>query len=144
VELRQRHSVDDIRRRLRKGEPCPVCEQAVSTLPKPGKHAAIERAEELVEERQRVRDRHNTALLRKSNLRESLPNEPKILRKNLGTPENSISSAVSKAERILGKPPGNAGGKELEQLAQRVSKCEGDCASAAAKLQEMQGAESDA
>lgn len=144
VELRQRHSVDDIRRRLRKGEPCPVCEQAVSTLPKPGKHAAIERAQELVEERQRARDRHNTALLKKSNLRESLPNELRILRKNLRTVENSISSAVSRAERILGKAPGSAAGKELEQLAQRVSKFEADCASAAEKLQEMQGAESDA
>jgi DNA repair protein SbcC/Rad50 len=144
VELRQRHSVDDIRRRLKKGEPCPVCEQAVSALPKPGKHAAIERAQELVEERQRVRDRHNTALLKKTNLRESLPNELKILRKNLRTVENSISSAVSKAERILGKSPGTAAGKELEQLAQRVSKFEADSASAAEKLQEMQGAESDA
>ncbi len=144
LDLRQRHAVDDIRRRLRKGDPCPVCEQAVSTLPKPGKHAAVERAQELVEERQRVRDRHNTALLKKNNLRESLPNELKILRKTLRTIENSISSAVSKAERILGKAPGTAAGKELEQLAQRVSKFEADCASAAEKLQEMQGAESDA
>jgi len=144
VELRQRHSVDDIRRRLRKGELCPVCEQAVSTLPKPGKHAAIERAQESVEERQRVRDRHNTALLKKSNLRESLPNELKMLRKNLRTVENSIVSAASKAERILGKAPGNAAGKELEQLAQHVSKFETDCESAADKLQEMQGAESQA
>ena len=144
LDLRQRHSVDDIRRRLRKGDPCPVCEQAVSTLPKPGKHAAIERAQELVEERQRVRDRHNTALLKKNNLRESLPNELKILRKNLRTIENSISSAVSKAERILGKVPGTAAAKELEQLAQRVSKFESDCASAAEKFQDMQDAESDA
>ena len=91
-----------------------------------------------------MRDRHNTALLKKTNLCESLPNELKILRKNLRTVENSISSAVSKAERILGKSPGTAAGKELEQLAQRVSKFEADSASAAEKLQEMQGAESDA
>jgi exonuclease SbcC len=134
-EVRRRHAVDDIRRRLRKGEPCPVCEQAVSALPKPGKHAAIERAQELVEERQRVRDRHNTALLKKTNLCESLPNELKILRKNLRTVENSISSAGTKAERILGKAPGATAGKELEQLAQRVSKFEADFASAAEKLQ---------
>src|SRR5205823_11390767 len=36
-ELRQLHAVDDIRRRLTKGLPCPVCEQVVSTVPKPEK-----------------------------------------------------------------------------------------------------------
>lgn len=140
-ELRRLHSVDEIRGRLKKGQPCPVCEEIVSRIPALGKHAAIETAQEQVKERTQKRDQHRGSLLKKQSLCESLPNEIKALRKNLRSVENSISSARSKVERILGKAPGRTAVEDLKQLVEQMSILEQQYETAREKLETLQNAE---
>jgi exonuclease SbcC len=143
-DLQERHAVNEIRRHLKKGDSCPVCEQTVLAVPERGKHVAVQQARELVEERRKAHEKCNASLLKKRALCESLPNELRILRKNLRSTETSISSAISKAERVLGKAPGKNAVTELEQLAERVSALETEYEGAAQKLKSVQDAESKA
>jgi exonuclease SbcC len=101
-------------------------------------------ARDFVEEKQKARDRCKTALLKNQNLRESLPSELKILRQNLRSIETAISSATTKAERILEKRPGKNAISDLEKLVERISTLESQYEAAADRFHDAQEAESQA
>ena len=139
-ELRQLHAVDDIRRRLRKGLPCPVCEQVVSTVPKQGKHALLDRAKEAANQQERLVEKAHESLLAVTNLRESLPSEIRRLNKRLGTLDTAIAEIRTKLERVLGKKPSSDPTSELDRLAKQLGALEegveqaiSQCRSASAK-----------
>lgn len=123
-ELRQLHAVDDIRRRLTKGLACPVCEQVVSTVPKPGKHALLDRAKETADQKQQLVEKAHESLLAVTHLSESLPPEIKRLKKRLGTLDTGIADIRSKLERVLGKKPSPDPTGELDRLATQLTALE--------------------
>ena len=123
-ELRQLHAVDDIRQRLAKGLPCPVCEQVVSTVPKPGKHALLDRAKETDDQKQQLVEKAHESLLSITHLSESLPPEIKRLKKRLGTLDSGIAEIRTKLERVLGKKPGPDPTSELDRLAKQLAALE--------------------
>lgn len=139
-ELRQLHAVDGIRRQLKRGLPCPVCEQVVSAVPKPGKHELLDRAKEVVAQKQALVEKAHEAAVEASHLFESLPGEIKKLKKQLGTLDSEIGDILTKLERILGKKPGSDPtnelarlGKELSALEESVEEAAQQCSSAADK-----------
>jgi len=143
-ELQQQHAAKEIRRQLKKGAPCPVCDQMVSVLPASGKHPPLQHAKELFEQREKVKDKYNTLLLKKQNLSESLPIQLKTLKKSLKSVEASIAAATTKAERLLGKPPGKNAAEQLQKIAEELSVLEAAYESAGTEFREIQEAEADA
>ena len=139
-ELRQLHAVDDIRRRLTRGLPCPVCEQPVSSVPKPGKHALLDRAKETADQKQQLVEKAHESWLAVTHLRETLPPEIRRLNKRLGTLDTAIADIRTKLERVLGKKLSADPTSELDRLAKQLAALEegveqaiNQCRSASAK-----------
>src|SRR5579859_4827461 len=140
-ELQQQHAAIEIRRQLKKGEPCPVCEQTVAVLPALGKHIALQRAKDLLDQREKARDKYKALVLKKQHISESLPIQLKALKKNYKGVETSIATATAKAERILGKPPGKGAVNQLQKLAEQLSLHEAEYEAITSKFRDVHEAE---
>lgn len=123
-ELRQLHAVDDIRRQLKSGLACPVCEQVVSAVPKPEKHELLDRAKEAADRKQTLVEKVHESLIAAAHLVESLPPEIKRLKKRLGALDAGIAAILRKLECVLGKRPGLNPVNELDWLAKHLAALE--------------------
>lgn len=114
--MQQLHAVDELRRRLKKGEPCVVCEQLVLKVPKVGVHPALNQAKEAVEKAQARFEKLHDNAKRLSSRSELLPRQIQTVKKRLTKIEDSITELKSKLNRIIGKVEVSDPAKELDQL----------------------------
>ncbi len=142
--LQQLHAADDLRRHLKKGEACPVCEQIVKSIPRPGERAALDSAKQAVAERRAAKQQSQTLLLKSQSELSSLPKEIKATEKTLQALQAGILGVNNKVERILGKPPGPKAVAELRELAKRITDLEGKGDLASKEWRQAQTAESKA
>jgi exonuclease SbcC len=119
-QLQQIHAVDELRKKLKKGEPCTVCEQIVVKVPKAGEHPVLDQARETVETTHAEFERLHDATKILSNRRESLPKEAQALKKRLTKVENAIESIQAKLQKILGKSERGDPARELDRIEQKL------------------------
>ena len=88
--LRSLHAAAELRRGLKKGAPCPVCQRIVSATPKPARHAALHTAQQLVEQRRLEKEQLEEQVRSAQSRREALTGQVHIHHKNRGEIEAGI------------------------------------------------------
>lgn len=119
-QLQQLHAIDELRKKLKKGEPCTVCEQVVLKVPKTGDHPALNRAREAVEKTHAAVERLHDATEKLANRQESLPSEIQDLKKRLTKVENSVDSIRAKLQKIVGKSELSGASRELDRIERKL------------------------
>lgn len=101
----RRHSAVDLRKHLKAGEPCPVCDQAVVRLPKRIPTAKVDDAKAVVEEREVGWQKKQRALAKADADLAALPTQLQSARGNVARASRQITDTKKKSERIVGNVP---------------------------------------
>jgi exonuclease SbcC len=127
--LFQRHFAEELRNHLKAGEPCPVCEQVVTRLPKriPAAHldqarAAAKRCEQALHKAQQDVANARAELA-------GLPRQLQTAKLAVTRTTKQIKELKDKAERILGKVPGTDASCKLKRVAADLRAAESLCVS---------------
>ena len=102
AELNRIHAAHALRPTLAKGEPCPVCEQTVATLPKTEKVADLTKAEEALERAESDLDAARSALGDATNRLAAERERMKSARNALAKAEAKLADARSAIEAVVG------------------------------------------
>lgn len=114
--LQQQHAAREIRRTLKTGAPCPVCEQPVTHLPRSEKHPSLEQARKAIDLREGDVKRlvgEKSAL--DGELREMKPQFAK-LNNDISDLREVIDEAASTIRTVLKKAPSDDAHAELEAI----------------------------
>lgn len=118
--LKRIHVAEELRRGLKKGEPCPVCEHPVQRPPKPRKHPSIDSARAEVSRL----EKEVTRLEKQSSAIEAevgqLAPQVEDKKAQLVEVESLISEGESSISAILGKAPGPEAEAELNELREQI------------------------
>jgi exonuclease SbcC len=142
--LQQLHAADELRGHLKKGQPCPVCEQIVKSMPTPGRKPTLASAKRAVAERKAAREQARERLANARSDLNSLPKEIQAKEETLETIQAAIAAVNNKVQGILGKPPGPETVVELANLSRRITELEGKVKLATKELEQARSAESGA
>lgn len=138
--LQDLHAANLLRKRLTKGEPCPVCTQTVKSVPPTGRHEAIEQACERVRQREEKRDQLRSRLSKHEKELEIIPTQLETVRKNLGDIKRSISRLQAKVTKALGKESASPK-RDLSVLLKKLLILEEDVGRAKTQLSEASQSE---
>jgi len=127
--LARKHSAEDLRKHLRTGESCPVCDQVVARLPKRVPTEKLDEAKIEAEERQDAWHKKGRALVKAEADLAALPSQLQSAKADVGRSSKQITETRKRAERILGKVPGVDGLAKLRHVAAELRAAESDCTS---------------
>jgi len=127
--LFRKHSAEELRKHLKSGEPCPVCEQTVARPPKRIPAARLEDAKAAVRLAEQAYDsiRRNLAKARAD--RDALPVQLQAAKQAARRTSKQLQDLKSKAERILCKAPGADASIKLKRIAADLQAAEILCMS---------------
>jgi len=127
--LFQKHSVEELRKHLKAGEPCAVCEQIVAQLPKRVPAARLDQAKAAAKSCEQA---YHKAQKNVANARAELaglPRQLQIAKLAAERTTKQIRELKDKAERILGKVPGTDVSIKLKRIAGDLTAAEALCIS---------------
>jgi DNA repair protein SbcC/Rad50 len=139
--LNQQHAAEELKQLLEKGEPCPVCEQTVKSIPKTQKHPSVDQAKRLVAQREKEL---KGLVVTKSTLEAGLVElKPQFESKKgeIGETEGAISEATTKLRSVLKKIPGNDVEQELIALSHHILELQATVDETAKKVDESRESE---
>jgi exonuclease SbcC len=118
--LVQRHSAEELKRVLIEGKPCPVCEQAVTRVPKSKAHPSVEIAKKSVRKCEEVvKDLDTTKSTLEGQLIQLGP-RLKSKREEIEEIDAAVSEAAGQIRAVLKKKPGPDAEAELQGLREEV------------------------
>lgn len=135
--LQTLHAGEGLRAKLELGEPCPVCEQVVTSLPAASVHGALEGARANRDQARKVQGKAQAALDRLPVQVESLESALRLMRDQVGAVESKVTG-------ITGKAVGVETEWELEEAAERLRQAEQEAEAAGKAAQQAQLAENEA
>lgn len=109
-----------LRHELKPGEPCPVCEQTVQTVPGSPDAKELSTAERQVRAAKGELKKAQDKLLELRAESEGLPGKLDLARKQLDMYQSALDSAMGRAMQILGKPAQEALTDELRLVIERL------------------------
>jgi exonuclease SbcC len=127
--LVRKHSAEELRKHLKAGEPCPVCDQVVGRVPK---RLLASRRDEARSEASRCEEawhKMRDAVAKATAELAGLPSQLKRLKDSVARTSKQITGLKTKAERILGKPPGPDAPNELKRFSAELRAAESDSTS---------------
>jgi exonuclease SbcC len=125
----RRHSAEDMRKHLKPGEPCPVCDQAVVRLPRRLPTAALDNAKAVAKERQEAWQKKQRALTKAEAESAGFPSQLQMVKANVARASRQISDTKRKAERVLVGAPRVDWLTRLKRAAGELRSAESNCAS---------------
>ena len=126
-ELVRKHSAEDLRKHLKTGEPCPVCDQVVNRLPKRRSTAGLDDSKRVAEQRQESWHRKQRVVNKTESDLEVLPSQLQSAKSDVKRTSKQIQDIKKKAERILEKPPAKDAAAKLHRIAIELRDSEADC-----------------
>ena len=132
---RVRDRAADLRHGLQPGQPCPVCEQTVASVPAPldARELASARRRSDAAEAALEKRRENLAALRAEV--DMLPGRIDLARRKCELSETTIESAASRAAQILGTPAAVDAASRLRALSAKVRNAESAVAEAQSRYE---------
>ena len=116
--LQKKHAAEELKHLLEKGEPCPVCEQEVTRVPKSRKHPSVDEARNRADENEeRVKLLVGEASGIAGELGEMDPQFKKVNRE-IERAKTAIGEAMSMIRGVLKKAPASEIGAQLQDLYQ--------------------------
>ena len=122
--LRALHAAGDLRKHLKVGEACAVCEQIVRKLPPALKADAVSQAKLARDAALKLVDDCRSATLVGQQKLASIPGQLTLLENSLAKTERAIQSATEKAQALLDEMPGADAIAKLNVLAAQLSSLE--------------------
>lgn len=126
-DLTRKHSADDLRKHLRSGEPCPVCDQVVNRVPKRLSTSALDDFRKAAEQRQDAWQKKQRALDKADSDLDALPSQLQSAKSDVKRTSKQIADLTKKAERILEKAPGKDAEAKLKRIVAELHDAESDC-----------------
>lgn len=139
-ELKLKHRAVELRHDLRPGEPCPVCEQKVMTMPALTPVADLDDAKRSLKESQTRFDLALAEASKGPGIFDLIEKEIAHKAERLEGLSTAVSSVHERVRAMLGAEPGPGSLEQLEHLAVSVEKAQGDVA----RLEGDSGASRDA
>ena len=127
--LVRKHSAEELRKHLKAGEPCPVCDQVVGRVPKRLLANRLDEARSEARHCEEVWHKVRDAVAKATAELSGLPSQIRRLKDTIGRASKQITGLKTKAERILGKPPGPEAPVELKRFAAEIRAAESESAS---------------
>jgi exonuclease SbcC len=118
--LQQKHRAVELRHELRPGEPCPVCEQTVKTVPPVIAVADLQGARRALKEAKEKYDQANAEVLTTPGKFDGVEKDVAHKAAKLKDRADSISGVHERVRSILGADPGPDSLKQLEDLAASI------------------------
>lgn len=115
--VRALHAAGEMRRHLHAGQPCPVCEQVVSAVPKKSAVAAVEQAREDLKKAKAHQERSRKIFQAAEIRLQAIPGQIESTRRHAHALSNGIRKTQSRAEQLLGEPLGDGSHDRLLELA---------------------------
>jgi exonuclease SbcC len=142
--LFRKHSAEELRKHLKPGEPCPVCEQTVVRPPKRVSAARLEDAKAAVRRAEQACDSMRRSLAKARADKDALPAQLQIAKQAARRTSKQLQDLKSKAERILGKVPGADASTKLKRIASDLQAGEALCVSKEKELKKATDLAADA
>jgi len=121
---RARDGVAALRRDLKLGQPCPVCEQTVHSAPAPLDARELARARGRSDAAETALEKRRESLAALRAEAEALPGRIDLARRKCALSEAAIESAAGRASRILGTPAEPDAAGRLRALSERIRTAE--------------------
>jgi DNA repair protein SbcC/Rad50 len=142
--LVQRHSAEELKHVLKKGQPCPVCEQTVERVPKSRTHPSVQLAKKSVRVcEEEVKERETTKSKIQGQL-EQLGSRLKSKQEEIEETSAAASEAATQILAVLKRRPGPDSEAELQGLREEVVALHDEVDDLTKKLNDSRDSESSA
>jgi DNA repair protein SbcC/Rad50 len=115
--VRALHAAGEMRRHLQAGQPCPVCEQVVSAVPKKPAAAVVDQAREALKKAKENHDRSRKSLQAAEIQLQAFPGQIEAARRHAGALATAMRRTETRAEQLLGAPLDEGACGRLQELA---------------------------